>query len=238
MRRAEAVQVSLREIKQKAKYHRDKIRRVLCEKKGMTLVELIVTFALITIFSVGTCSVMADSLKVYYKIRGLNNGQQVIDTLMDKVAGRIEGAHVDASDGGIGILNNGVWPTMVLSKDGSSIEFYDKDSSHIVIATAEETTQSGKTKKVVNILYKAVTGQSGNRYDEVNWKYDLNMYMGFEVKDLRFAIADQEKYDKNVIKIALTITSPEYGDFTSVRYVRCFNFISEMDRDKIYQMTE
>ena len=68
-----------------------KLRSILKEKKGVTLVELVVAFALIAMFAAGVCQAASSAMKVYQKIRGRNQARQTADTLMDKIVGEIQG---------------------------------------------------------------------------------------------------------------------------------------------------
>lgn len=70
------------------------LRSLLRGRKGATLVELVITFALIGLFAAGTCQIISTSIKVYHQVRGLNNARQVSDTLLEKITGEIEGAQV------------------------------------------------------------------------------------------------------------------------------------------------
>ena len=67
-----------------------------------------------------------------------------------------------------------------------------------------------------------------NRYEAVNWTFDKNFYMGYEIEKLTFSQADPEgiEYPKNIIKIDLTLTCKKYGSYHSTRYVECYNFVS------------
>ena len=66
------------------------LRSLLRGRKGATLVELVITFALIGLFAAGTCQIISTSIKVYHQVRGLNNARQVSDTLLEKITGEIE----------------------------------------------------------------------------------------------------------------------------------------------------
>lgn len=201
------------------KFHRDK-PKTGTGKSGFTLVEFVVTFALLLIFTTGTCRVMADSMKVYYKIRGLNNSQQVIDMLMEKISGEIEGAQV-----GVENTDPEKDTRMRLSADSKSISLANRSSSYVTISATEDS------EKYLNIHYRKVQGAGSEVvYQNVDWKFDPKAYLGFSIKELKFELSGDE-YRRNVIKVTLTITAPEYGDFTSVRYVGCYNYYELQDAE-------
>lgn len=225
-----------RDFYEKPHIHKKKaaVYRVGKEKTGFTLVELIVTFALLLLFTTGTCRVMADSMRVYYKIRGLNDSQQVMDMLMEKITGEIEGAQKG--------MENAVRERdtlMRISSDHKTISFSNRSSSYITISAApmNETEAGTQALQYLNLHYRQVRSASDETiYKDVDWKFDAKAYLGFSVKDLKFARADEGgDYRGNVIRVTLTITAPEYGDFTSVRYVECYNYQEELDWTRIVQ---
>lgn len=208
--------------------------RILKKKGGMTLVEMIVTSMILMIFSVGTCRVMADSLQIFYKIRGLNNAQQVMNVLMDKITGEIEGAKVEMDDGS----HSAGAPTLVISEGGKKIDLYNRTSSKIYITMEKRASDGSKiadgaeedqTKGRLVIHYYPVQSKSESgtgsveKYKEVDWMFDEAAYMGFEIKNLQFSLAGTD-YPKNVIKVEMEIDGGRYGTLRGTRYVECYNF--------------
>ena len=49
-----------------------KLKKALRNKRGVTLVELVVTFALISLFVVLSTQVISSAMSVYYKIQSIN----------------------------------------------------------------------------------------------------------------------------------------------------------------------
>lgn len=225
---------------------KNRIKQSLKSKQGMTLVELVVTFALLALFATSTCMMLSTAIRVYHQIRGLNNARQVCDTLMDKITGQIEGAQVGVPTG----ETAGQKKTLKIYKDGSVIELYDRTGSHIAITTTDHydgiqgVEVPGKYNPDVDqnqmvIYYYPVLSQSGSaseenrqtRYAAVDWLYDKAAYMGFEIKSLKFywVAPDGVDYNKNVFKVELELTSPQYGSFKSTRYLECYNFTKNTD---------
>ncbi|MBR1816891.1 MAG: prepilin-type N-terminal cleavage/methylation domain-containing protein [Lachnospiraceae bacterium] len=64
---------------------------------GMTLIELIVTFALLGLFMVAAGKVIADTVNVYYQAKSIQTGMQVSSIISTKITGEIEGALDDGS---------------------------------------------------------------------------------------------------------------------------------------------
>lgn len=189
----------------------------------MTLVELIVAFALIAMFATGVCQAASSAMKVYYKIRGLNQARQTADTLIDKITGEIEGALVGvphASEGGEPSSDD----TLIVT--GSKIELFDRTGSHISM-----TAQEGE----LLIHYFPVTSQTraeAVHYEQTDWKFDKKVYMGYEISRLNFSIAGED-YPENVLKVEMELTGKGSDTFTTTRYVECYNFQSPEDFDKI-----
>lgn len=232
----------------------ERIKAILHNKGGVTLVELVVTFALLGLFIAVSCQVISNSLNVYYHIKGLTYGQQVSDTLLEKISGVIEGAQVSISEGDADNKDK----TLKIYKNGSVIELYDRTGSHISITTTSSYGNITDSENVIDgekykdpddgsifnqilIYYYAVITNAPDgsetkitRYESVDWLFDKNVYMGYQIKELKFSQADQNHYPPNIIKVDLTLNSGKYGDYHSTRYVECYNFVSDSDFDKIY----
>ncbi|MCH1983060.1 hypothetical protein MCG98_10835 [Ruminococcus sp. OA3] len=232
----------------------ERIKAKLYSKSGVTLVELVVTFALLGLFIAVSCQVISNALNVYYHIKGLTYGQQVSDTLLEKISGEIEGAQVSISEGDADNKDK----TLKIYKNGSVIELYDRTGSHISITTTSsygniidsvnvpdggkyQDPDDGSVFNQLLIYYYAVITNAPDgsetkitRYEAVDWIFDEAVYMGYEIEKLIFSQADQNQYPPNIIKIDLTLVSDKYGSYHSVRYVECYNFVSDSDFDKIY----
>lgn len=219
---------------------KNRIKTILKNRRGITLVELVVTFALLGLFATSTCLMLSSAIKVYHQIRGLNNAIQVSDTLLDKITGVFEGAQVGSAKGNI-IKDT---RTLKIAADGTYVDLYDRTGSHIVITTTdhggvipERPALADTLKNQLLIYYYPVKTSkadlSGNEindtfYEGVDWRYDTSAYMGFSVKSLTFTWVGQDggEYPKNVFKVDLTLVSDRDGEFESTRYVECYNFSS------------
>lgn len=210
----------------------NRIKQILKARKGVTLVELVVTFALMSLFATSVCMMLSSAINVYHQIRGLSNARQVSDTLLDKIAGTIEGAR----DNGTPATEGKV---MKLYEEGKVIELIDKTGSPIAISSTEsgsaivgrEKTTSYPIKQLL-IFYYPVT--KPNNFDAVDWTFDQAAYMGFEIESLKFTwvAGEDSDFPKNVIKIELVLHSNRYGSYPSERYVECYNF-DKVNSDKI-----
>lgn len=215
-----------------------KYRKILNSRQGVTLIELIVTFALISLFVILTSQAISSAMNVYYHIQGINMGRQVSDTLMDKITGQISGAQatVNKKETNV-IISNGEYTekesknedssylSVAEGEKGTMVDFYNQGNSHVTIKTKAFKDDSPEEKKLVIYYYPV------RAYEEVNWEFDQKMYMGYSIKDLSFSWADRSEYPENIMKVELTI-SGKYGDYSTVRYVECYNLDSGSESEE------
>lgn len=203
-----------------------KLKKIQKEKKGATLVELIITFMLISLLVAGVSQMLIISMKVYHDLRGLNEVYQVSDTLLDKISGEIEGAQVGVSYGTE--EDDSDTATLKIENDHKKIDLYDRTGSHIYITVDR--------KKLLIYYYEVVSenedgSRKTTRYEAVDWKYDENVYMGYEIENLSFRRSDE--YQPNVIIVTLTLGKNGEKVLTRTRYVECYNFQDALDYTKI-----
>lgn len=187
----------------------------LFNNKGVTMAEMLVTFILLGIFLVAATRVISYTIGIYYLSKGNINGYQVSSIIYDKVAGEIENA----------IGQN---PTV---SSNNSIRVENKNNNVINIGLTEEDSEG---RKYLRIIYEPTTYQ-GATYNEVDWKYDSKVYLGYSIDKLVFEdpnkdsegneITDSEGnpyYAPNVVRMELVVKSPRYGAFESNYYIKCF----------------
>lgn len=204
-----------------------KFKKILTDKKGVTLIELVVTFALISLFVVLASQAIASAMRVYSHIQGINMGRQVSDTLMDKITGQISGAQAMVNKQETSVIisteanrktENGTasYTPVGEGESGTLVDFYNQGKSHVTIKTEQIKNKASNQRQLVIYYYPV------RAYEEVDWKFDQKMYMGYSIKELKFAWADKSEYPENVMKVDLTITG-KYGDYAATRYVECYN---------------
>lgn len=189
-----------------------KLKAICKEKKGVTLIELVVCFMLISLLVTGVTQMVIISMRVYHDIRDMNQAYQVSDTLLDKISGEIEGAQ----------------GTLRIEDENKKIDLYDRTGSHIYITVDE--------KRLLIYYYEVVSEkEEGNqritRYEAVDWKYDEKAYMGYEIEALTFRRSDA--YPPNVIIVTLTLGKNGEKYVSRTRYVECYNFQDALDFAKI-----
>lgn len=213
-----------------------KLRKILTGRKGVTLIELVVTFALISLFVVLASQAIASAMSVYSHIQGLNMGRQVSDTLMDKITGQISGAQAMVNKQETSVIisteanrktENGTasYTPVGEGESGTLVDFYNQGKSHVTIKTEQLKDKASDQRQLVIYYYPV------RAYEEVDWKFDQKMYMGYSIKELKFTWADRSEYPENIMKVDLTITG-KYGDYSATRYVECYNLDSGSSSDE------
>jgi hypothetical protein len=194
----------------------------------VTLVELIVSFTLLSLFMVVATMMISSTMNVYYQARGTSYGLQVSNILQGKIAGELEGAvNGDiTSDDLVDASGNPANGAMLISD--SRIEFIDENGSHVNVGLYE---QDGKQYLAVH-YYPVESEDGGILYDAVDWTFDQAAYMGYSIKELKFS-RPMGAYAYNVITVEMTITSPKYGDYTTVEYLECYNFDDTVNPSRV-----
>ena len=199
--------------------------------KGMTLIEMIVCFALLSIFVTVSTLVISNVITLYYRVRGESYARQVGDIVMKKITSEIAGAEYSGEDGESSInpfiqdsgVNDG--------KSGNAIVLVDNTDTKIKLYAEDG---------ILKIFYYAISDieDATNNRSSVIWTFDKKMYNGYQIDSLDFAQACSSKntalatkydvtattdYPTNVIVVYMKLSSPKYGKFTIVRYVKMYN---------------
>ena len=174
---------------------RDAMKRIK-NRRGTTLVELMVTLALIGIFLVVSAAAVTNGLRVFVQVKTTANAIVVSDTILDKISGELTAARKRAA----------------VSESQDAVAFYTRTGSLVSIRAKD-----GR----MNMHYDPVTGSNGNGavvYEAADWQFDQKMYQGLTLESLRFAV--QSGSSSNVIQVAIQLRK---GDFvyTDSRWVEC-----------------
>lgn len=182
------------------------------DNRGVTLTEMVVTFALIGIFMAAAVSVISSAVITHSELTASMYAQSVGEMLLDKVNGELAAARAD--DGRSILL--GV--TAVRPEEetyGNSAAFYDREGNLVVC-----TVQDG-------LLYF--------HYEDSDWTLDPKAYMGFRITQMQI----QRRNDKNVIEVKFTIKNLKTGfEYSTSRCTKCYNFKTESDCQRITEGNE
>lgn len=201
-------------------YSLQKKNNRILNNKGMTLVEMLATFALLGLFMVAATRVIAYVMGIYYAAKGNTYGLEVTNMISNKIVGQLEGAStINSFERDL----NGTktpWKTPLItdSSDGLDVIKFVDSTGSVVTFSVPSTTQ------VLNINYAETqnyNAETGEGYAETNWYFDPAAYMGYTI--YKFDFTDPgDAYPDNVIKLDLGVTSPKYGEFDTSYYIKCY----------------
>jgi prepilin-type N-terminal cleavage/methylation domain-containing protein len=175
--------------------------------QGFTLAELIVTFALLSIFITAASVLISSTAEVYYKAKGTGESYRVSEIIFDQIAGELERARPAAFEDAAGDQ-----VTMYLYQD--AVEYVDEVGRTARMGLYEENGAA-----YLEIAYASGAAGSFTR----GWSFDEQTYMGFYLKSLQISKASGDYLD-NVLRVELVLYSPSYGAYTFTRYISCYRF--------------
>lgn len=203
---------------------------------GSTLVEMIVCFALLAIFISSAAMIIASVTNLYYQVKGETYARQVADILMEKIAAEIEGAkynkEVPFGESGNPVVKYELNPQISQTEKISSVSLYDRTDTMVTIFGS---------KGELLIDYAPISRADYEREGTV-WRFDEGVYNQYKITDLKFVpgdkmnqassrygvdlvaygISSSTTYDRNIVIVFLTIESPKYGTYRTVRPVKMF----------------
>lgn len=179
-------------------------RKQKSDNRGMTLAELIVTFALMGIFLAAVAVVISSSVLIHSELTGTMYAQSVSETLLDKIAGELAAAQPTGTKAMV------VGRALKEGEDiGAGVSFFDR-----------EGRKAG---------FFVEDGLLVMQSDE-NWKMDENAYMGYRITEMQINRLNKE----NVLEAVITIRNLKTDfTYTASRAFACYNFESEKDFEKI-----
>ncbi len=187
------------------------------DNRGLTLTEMIVTFALVGIFMAAAVSVISSAVITHSELTASMYAQSVGEMLLDKISGELAAAK--AEDGCILIGDT----ANLGGTEGNGAAFYDREGRPVVCLV-----ENG----ILRFRYQEADSDEGSaEYSRENeWSFDEKAYMGFRITDMQIHRIDE----KNVLEISVKIQNLKTGfEYSTSRCTRCYNFKSESDYQKI-----
>ena len=179
----------------------------LKSNKGMTLVEMLISFMLLGIFIVAASQIISSTTMIYCGVRDGARGAEVSEIVLSKAGGMLVGAQ-KGSDDMIPAIDSDTTKT-----SGTSISFYDRTGTHVKIGVNDDG--------YLNIYYYPIPG----RYKERNWTFDKDVYMGYTITDFLIEKVDMGPLSTELVyKISMTLHASNGIDYPAVRYVKCYNY--------------
>ncbi len=173
------------------------------DNRGMTLAEMIITFALMGIFLAAITSVISASIMLHTELTGTMYAQSVGEILLDKVTGELAFAKAE----------NATMTAGTVLKDGEAVSegifFYNREGN----------------KSCFYVENGILNMDSADA-----WRMDENAYMGYRITDFQINRLNEESLWEVVFRIKNLKTGFEY---TASRVVESFNFKTNADFRKI-----
>lgn len=154
------------------------IRKKVIEKKGFTLIELIVTFALMSIFMGAAVLLTTSFFKIFTRTNDIALAQNLGDTLTELIDGEV-GAALDSTlpeiygEGSI-CISDGNGQITYYNKDGFIVQMYVKDGR--LILHYQETEDANHVIK----------------NEAVEWRLEDGVYTGNDIESLSFELQGGE----------------------------------------------
>lgn len=190
-----------------------KIKLLHIDNKGTTLVEMIVCFLMLAIFTVAASALVTTMTSMYYQVKGETYGKQVADIVTEKIESEVEGA-------------DGAVANTTIAADGSSMTLIDRDGMKVNMYAEDGRFKINYLK--IDESDKDSVWQFGK---EVYNQYTLDKITFIKAENLGsnaslaadYGLTDISGYDKNVIVVLLKLSSDHYGDYYTYRFIRMYN---------------
>lgn len=210
---------------------RQTLRKGLDDKRGTTLVELIVTFALIGLFMTAATGMLTSSLQMFGRMQATSSAITLSDLILDKVSGEIAAADIPKKTEG---SNSGYyfWLEPEVATQGVKsrwVVFRNRSKSPVAVFAAPATeggeadvTRMGKGQ--LYIRYYAVSKEEQKAVEEIDWHFDSKVYMDYTIENLSFSRENAGEHP-NVVRIDLTLRNTKTGfEYSSYRYAENYNY--------------
>lgn len=200
--------------------------KIIKDSKGMTLVELVVTFAVAAIFMATAALLVVPAAKMTMHVKGMNRVHDDAAIIMETIRNELTYAdvYVESTD------ETSV-PKIKIKNPFSegtdfagyykNIAYSDKGGNPAEIGVDET---NGDSKGRLQIVYAAIedkqNGETITVRNEIRWQYGKGLYQNNQIK-LGFK---KKKDGENIITVKLTVTDPASGySYTEEADIRCIN---------------
>lgn len=171
--------------------------RIINNRKGFTLVELVVSFALIAIFMTATLGVSAGALKVYNRVSQLAKARVVADMLAETVVAELQ----TAVAGGAGEHES------ILEVSGSQVAYKNRQGRASVLGAPDGRLQ---------------IEHPGNP-TAVNTLYGENTYLRSRIERLTFERIGAER---SLLRVRIRLRHEVTGfEYETSKIIECYNIL-------------
>lgn len=205
------------------------------DSKGMTLIELIVTFAVAAIFMAAAALLIVPATKMTMHIKGMNRVHDEAAIIMETIRNELSYADAYTENTGTEVPTIGLkyaYPTDAGDDayDADYAGYYksaaysDKGGNPAEIKVDDQ--EGSESQGRLQIVYAEISdnpdgaAESEVIREEIKWWYGKGLYQNNQLR-LGFKKKDP---DKNIITVKLTIIDPTSGySYTEEADIRCMN---------------
>lgn len=192
------------------------------DNRGITLTEMIITFALVGIFMAAAVSVITSAVITNSELTASMYAQSVGEMLLDKVTGELAAAQ--AYEGCSLMIGD---TEKAGGTQGNGVAFYDRDGK-AVLCMVQDGLLKFRYQESVDVTDQGEILIQAQQ----DWTLDAKAYMGFRITDMQIARANEE----NVIEVKIKIKNLKTGfEYATSRCTKCYNFKTENDYRKIVE---
>lgn len=200
------------------------------KKQGFTLVELIVSFSVLSILLAAVAVLLPSFLNQYNHVQSTSRTQTVGNTLMEMIEGQLSYA---TSQINLITTENG---------DFTVVEYNDQDGNTIDMSVLTEQFETNfgleEDSSISSGLFILRYAELADLEDEnlvtrnaIDWGYTDDFYIGNTVTAFTVTKAASE-YRENVLEVSFTLTNSKNGmENTFTRLIECTNFASTTNND-------
>lgn len=179
--------------------------KALKNKKGMTLVELIVAFALLSVFLASAVGVLTASMGIFKRSISMSHAQTVGAMLLDDIIGHIGKASSE------------------LEYNDHAIAFQNAKGDREIIYVGTE----GVDKDQLCIHYDEDTN---TKRKAVNWRYPKNTYMNNKMTEMKVEKIEGKTENQMLFRITIYLENERTGyQYHTSQMVECYYSKSELN---------
>jgi len=200
-----------------------RMKRTYSANGGFTLVEVIVSFALLAVLLATALTVLISFSNVYVRVSNLVKARSVASIIAEDIE-----SELSCSSGEVRIYENAeALENKETAESGIVIKCRDKNHNQLIMSAEayppEENDAESRAGEYTK-LYREIKSGEVTINPETTWYYPSKTYMGMKITSLTF-----EYKGGNYIKMTLKVSAGGNGtEYVTSRYIECFN-LGEMD---------
>lgn len=174
-----------------------RIKAIGTEQRGYTLVELMVSFALLALLLTTAIATLSPAINIFNRALNVTRAQTVTNIILDKIT-----AELSACKG-------------MTEVTATTVSYSDQNGVPVMLYLKE-----GKMYMDYNGGDSAVKEGEGGETDGVTWFFANSVYMGNRITNLTFQVSDP---DKSLIEVTLEIKNEQTGfSYKREKTIQCY----------------